>query len=221
TLRVGRALAVDEAHEHRALGEARLLDRLRRDVARHDADPAAHDAAVLQDRVHDPAHQVDRDREADALDAGLAPGDRAVEPHEFSARIDERAARVAEIDRGVGLDEVLEGADAELAAPGRADDALGHRLPEAERVADGEHRLADAQFVGATDRHDRQRAEADLEDREVRVRIDADESRRAGLAVLQLHLDLLRLCYHMEVGDDVTLHVPDNPGSEAALDALA
>ena len=52
------------------------------------------------------------------------------------------------IDRGVGLDEELVVGDADLRARQRRDDAVRHRLPDAERIADGEHQVADLQLVG-------------------------------------------------------------------------
>ena len=85
---------------------------------------------------------------------------RAVDADQLAVAVDERAAGIAEVDRGVGLDEVLERRDAELAAAGRADDALRHGLAEPERIADREHGVADSQVVRASERHDRQRSEA-------------------------------------------------------------
>ena len=70
----------------------------------------------------------------------------------------ERAAGVADVDGRVGLDEVLEGGHAELTAAGGADDALRDGLRQADRVADGEHDVADAQPVGMPERHDRVRS---------------------------------------------------------------
>ena len=64
-------------------------------------------------------------------------------PIRLPARVDQRAAGVAGIDRRVGLDEVLEAVDAEVVAAERADDAERHRVAEAERIADREHDVAD------------------------------------------------------------------------------
>jgi len=66
----------------------------------------------------------------------------------LAARVDQRAARIALVDRGVGLDEILEGVDPQPGAPQRGDDAVGHRLPDPEGIADGEHHVADMQRVG-------------------------------------------------------------------------
>jgi hypothetical protein len=54
-----------------------------------------------------------------------------------------------EIDGRVGLDEILEGREPELAASGRAHDALRHRLAESVGVADGQHDVPDPQRVRA------------------------------------------------------------------------
>ena len=55
-------------------------------------------------------------------------------------RVEQRAAGVARIDGGVGLDEVVVRALVDV-PPERADDAGGHRVLEAEGVADRDHPL--------------------------------------------------------------------------------
>ena len=73
--------------------------------------------------------------------AVLMPTSRPVE-------IDQRAAGIARIDGGVGLDEELIVGDADLRARQRRDDAVRHGLADAERIADGQHDVADLQRVG-------------------------------------------------------------------------
>src|ERR671913_183773 len=68
-------------------------------IARRDADPAAHDLPVADDRVDDAAHQRHRNRESDALDACLTSGYRAVEADQLAVGVDQRAAGIAEVDR--------------------------------------------------------------------------------------------------------------------------
>ena len=58
------------------------------------------------------------------------------------------AAGIAGIDRGIGLDEELIVGDADAGAGQRGDDAAGHGLADAERVADGKDDIADLQRVG-------------------------------------------------------------------------
>ena len=119
------------------------------DVLRHDADPAADHAAVIEDLLHDAARQIHRDRKADALDADIAAvvlvEHRGVDADQLAARVDQRAAGIAGIDRGIGLNEILEGRDAELTAAGGADDAVGDGLRQAQRIADRQHRIPDLQ----------------------------------------------------------------------------
>ena len=76
-------------------------------------------------------------------------------PISSPAQVDQRAARIAGIDRGVGLDEVLIALDAETAAPERADDARGDGLAEAERIADRHHVVTDLQPIAVAERHRR------------------------------------------------------------------
>ena len=94
-------------------------------------------------------------------------------PTELAAKIDQRAARIARIDGGVGLDEELIVGDADLGARHRRDDAVGHGLADGERIADGEHEVADLQRVGIGEF---ERGEAfvlrlDAQHREVRAQI--------------------------------------------------
>jgi hypothetical protein len=83
--------------------------------------------------------------------------------------IDERAARVARIDGGVGLHEVVD----RLRSPAddRAHDALRHRLADAKRIAHGEHDVTDCDVVHVGECDGRQVAHVDLEKREVGRRI--------------------------------------------------
>ena len=90
----------------------------------------------------------DGDGEADAVRAAGAREDRGVDADEPAGQIDQRAAGIAGIDGGVGLDEELVVGDADLGARQRRDDAVGDGLADAERIADGEHEVADLERVG-------------------------------------------------------------------------
>src|SRR6187397_1940097 len=95
---------------------------------------------------------ADRDREADAL---CAAGDRGVDADDFTLIVDQGAAAVAGVDRGVGLDKVREvlAAAGELVADRdraieRRHYAARDRLGElAERAADRENGLADLDLL--------------------------------------------------------------------------
>ena len=92
------------------------------------------------------------------MSAGIAKPMPALEPEgEMMAvltpinrpPIQQRPARIAGIDRGVGLDHVrdLPAAAGRQPALERADDAAGQRLVEPERVADRKRRLANLEFA--------------------------------------------------------------------------
>jgi hypothetical protein len=72
--------------------------------------------------------------------------------------VNKGAARVAVVDRRVGLQEVLVGAAAVSGsgrAAFRAHDAHRHGLTDAERVADREHDIADLSVVRVAERRGR------------------------------------------------------------------
>src|SRR3954447_25615869 len=94
---------------------------------------------------------VDRDGEADA-DVAAAPGrlDLRIDPDHAPIGSDERSARVAGVDRGVGLDDVVdrEAVGSLDLALKRRDDSGGHGAVEPEWVADGDHRVSDLELGG-------------------------------------------------------------------------
>ncbi len=101
-------------------------------------------------------------------------------PTDSPAEIDQRAARIAGIDGGIGLDEELIVGDADLGARHRRDDAVGHGLADGERIADGKHDVADLQRVGI----------GEFERGETLVlRLDA-QHREVGAGILEHHLGL-------------------------------
>src|SRR5689334_5090378 len=93
--------------------------------------------AEARDLAGHRARHVGGHRETDA-DVAAAAGaeNRGIDADQFAAQVDERAARVAGVDRSVGLDEVLEAFGGQAAAAQRADYAGGDGLADAERVAD-------------------------------------------------------------------------------------
>jgi len=110
---------------------------------------------VLQNFLHYVFGQAGGDGEADSLVTAATGKHGGIDPDEIALGVDQRAAGIAGIDRGVGLDEVLKSIYAELVAAGGADNAHGHGLPHAEGIADGQHHVADAQIVGMAERDDR------------------------------------------------------------------
>ncbi len=144
-------LAVLQAHR---LG-LRRADR--RALDRH-ADHAARDLAGPQLRQQ-LAHDVDRHGEPDAEVRGAIAQDRGVDADHFTAQVEQRSARIARVDRRVGLqhvDAALRG-DRELAAE-RADHADRDGMVEAERIADGHHPVAGLHLFRVAEAGFRQRA---------------------------------------------------------------
>src|SRR6185503_863099 len=93
-----------------------------RDRLQLDADPAARHGPGLDDLFHHGLGHRGWYREPYADRAAGLREDRGIDADQVAARVDQRAARIALVDRGVGLDEVLEGVDAKSgAAEGRND----------------------------------------------------------------------------------------------------
>src|SRR5205085_4384269 len=108
-----------------------------------DADVAATNPTVLDQPTGDIFGRVHGDGETNPL--GRQDHGR-VHAYHFSARVDQRAAGIARIQRGIGLENVVHepaGLGTERPAE-RADHTGGHRALEAVRVADGDSELADA-----------------------------------------------------------------------------
>ena len=122
-------------------------------------------AAVSDQLVHDPAGQVDRDAEADAFVAAAVRGDRVVDADHFALHVDERAARVAGVDRGVGLEEILIHDVGKLVhlPPAGADDPLADRVHQAERASQRHHPGSDSGLVAVSQPRRRQVVAVELE----------------------------------------------------------
>ena len=155
--------------------------------------------------------------EADAHAAARARVDRGVDAFEVAVDVDQRAARIAGVDGGVGLDEVLEGVDAQLVAPQRRDDAAGDGLADAEGVADGQHLVAHLQGVGVAQHDHGQLVELDLEHRQVGVGVGADHLAARVAAVVERDVDLVGAFHHVVVGEDVAVGADDHAAAQADL----
>ena len=95
----------------------------------------------------------DREADPDAARGAVAGGDLRVDADHAAGRVEQRAARVAGVERRVGLDDVLdrEAARRRDAPLQRRDDARGQRALEPERVADRDRRVADAHGGGVAE----------------------------------------------------------------------
>ena len=131
--------------------------------------------------------------------------------------VDQCSTRVARVDGGVGLDEVLKGVDAELVAPQCTDNAAGHRLPHAEGVANGQHLVADLQGVGAAQHDHRKAVQVDLEHGQVGIGVCANDFGPGMTAIVQNDFDFVGTLNHMVVGQDVAAGADDHATAQADL----
>ena len=161
------------------------------------------------------------------ISAGIAKPMPALEPEgEMIAvltpisrpgRIQQRPARIAGIDRGIGLDHVgdLAAAAGRQPALERADDAAGQRLIEPERIADRKRGLTDLEFGRTAQRHRRRQLTGipDPQHREVIVGRDADDFGLRHLARGEANRNLAAVLDDVIVGDDMAAVVPDEAGA--------
>ena len=112
-----------------------------------DADGTAGDFAVGDELIVNADDCGGRQREADTFEAAAACVDGGVDTDYFAGHVDERAAGVAGVDSGVGLDEALE-LVADVGAVFGAYDSGGDCGIEAEGAADGQDPVANLHSVG-------------------------------------------------------------------------
>src|SRR5690606_17635397 len=113
-------------------------------------------------------------------DADIAAGrreDRRVDAHDLACKVERRTAGVAAVHGRVDRDEVVIRAGADVAAP-RRPGAGRYRTTEAERVADGNHPVADANRLIVCECDIGEVAVfIDLQNGEIRSRVGADQLR--------------------------------------------
>jgi hypothetical protein len=139
------------------------------------AEPAANDPAVHDEVIHDAANQVYGNSETDPFRVQSTRKKRRVDADQLPRRVDQRSTRIAEVDRGIRLDKILERRQAQLSPPGTADYPLGDGLSDAEGIADGENNVSYLQSIGSPDRDLRKSLEPDSEQGEICIRISADD----------------------------------------------
>ena len=176
---------------------------------------AALDAPLLDDLAHHSPRHVNRDRKADPNIAAARRNDGRVDADEFSIEVNQRAARIARVDRGVGLDEVLIALLAKAGPTERANEAGGHGLTKAKGVADGDDKIADLERIAVAERNCLERDRSlNPQDRNVGGGIAPDNFRRELPAVFGLDPNRRYLIDNVVVGQDIaTLGVDDDAGA--------
>ena len=208
-----------ERGDHRArgvvdAGKPGVAARYRRGL-RGDADEAAPHTAVQDQLAEHELRGVARDREADAL---RAADDRGIDTDHLAARIDQRPAGIAGIERRVGLDHILD--QPAVAGPQRAaerrDDARRHRRFKTERIADRDDELPALERFGIADRRDGEIARgAGPQQSEVGIRVLAQHPRFHHAAFGIGQAEVVGTMHHMAVGQDETIRRNDHAGADA------
>ena len=141
-----------------------------------------------------------------------------VHADDFAARIDQRPAGIARIQRRVRLDEIVhEPARLRAERPAqRAHHARRHRVLEAVGIADGDGELAHAQLVGIPEAHRLQVRRVNADDRQVRVRVRADEMRIGPATVGERDFNPLRAMHDVAVRENKTVRRDDETRPAAA-----
>ena len=123
-------------------------------------------------------------------------------------RIDQRTARIARVHRGIGLDESLDaeivGNHAQVTRLGAHDAGRDGRL-QVERRTDRQHPFAQTQRIGRSESQRRQPLGLDLQQREVRRRILADEFGVERTPVVELHLEFRSPVHDVVVRHDIAV----------------
>ena len=156
-----------------------------------------------------------RDREADADAAAGGREDHRIHSDDLSAQVERRPAGIAAVDGSVDLDEVRIRTITHIATDG-GDDARGHRIGQAERIADGHHPVAHPKLAVVAEFDGGKRLVAfHLDERHIGGGVSADQLGIELAAIRQLHGNLGTVIDDVVVGDDVARLVDDEAGSDA------
>src|ERR1035437_7999405 len=128
---------------------------------------------------------------------------------------DQRAARVAGVDRRIGLNEVLVVFDSEIGAALSADDAHGDGLADAEGIADGQHVVAHLHLIGIANGDGLQGSGVHLEYGDVGLRIGAHHAGFVFVLILHDHGHGGGMVHHVVVGQDVAIRTDDHARAQA------
>src|SRR5438270_689321 len=161
--------------------------------------------ACLNELWGNQLHAVGRHREPNSIGRSLKlwiDGRRGRYSDQFPSQINQCASTIARVDRGIGLHGI---GNAPHRAVERTDDAIGHGLCNAERIANRQHLLPDAQLRGNAERRYRQARfrRRYLYHGQIIWGISAYDSAWKGLASIEHDLYALCSLHHMVIGNDV------------------
>ncbi len=183
-----------------------------------DADPARYQLALVG-RGEEHAHHFRWDGKADAVGGPGAAENGGGHADQPALRIEQRAAAVAGIDRGIGLNEELPIRYADAGARQAGHDAGGHGLANTERIADGHRDIPnlDPVAVGHANHRQHRTFGIDLEQREIEAGIGKQDLGLELAAITQRHQYLIGAFDDMIVGDDQAIGANDHAGTQRLL----
>src|ERR1017187_3101238 len=176
---------------------------------------------VVDDLVHHIARHTNRDGKTDALIPSRSVcQDGGVDADQVAAVIHQRAARVAGVDRRIGLNEVFVVFDAQIGAPLSADDAHGDSFTHTKGIADGQHVVAHLHLIGIANGDRIQGAGVHLEYGNVGLRVCAHHAGFVFVLVLHDHGHGSGVVHHVVVGQDVAIRADDDARAQALFPLL-
>ena len=101
---------------------------------------------------------ITRNGKANADAAAAWRQNRGVDTNQLAVQVQQRAAGITSVNRGIGLDKVLQPFKVQTAATECGNNAGCGGLPEAKWITDGHGEIANAKFIGIGDRDLRQMA---------------------------------------------------------------
>ena len=171
---------------------------------------------ALQDLGGNLAGHIDRDRKTEARPRCLA--DCGVDADHLAAIVDQRAAAVAWIDGGVGLDVGHPLAlTHRIGALDGTDDPGGHRVVQAEGVTDGDRHFAWAHPGGIPQGGHRQFRGHHLDHGHIGEGVTAEHLAVEAAAIGQGHGHLAGPLHHMGIGQQHPIRAGDEARSLALL----
>src|SRR5690606_6798520 len=200
--------------------EVELLSKFGVQVTEGDAEEGAAHASGGEDLVNHVVREVDRDGEPEPDGAAGGANHRGIDADDAAAGVEERAAGVAGVDRGVGLDELVK-AGAPGAAVRGGDHAAGDGAFEPGRVADRDRGLADLEAVGVAEGSDGEPAGVDAEHGDVDGRVHAEHGGLEAATVGEGDADRAIVPDDVGVREDDAVRPHDDAGCGAVVVADA
>src|SRR5262249_40518420 len=148
--------------------------------------------------------------------------DAGIDANQLASDVDERASRIAGIDRRVRLHEIFVVRESQLGPPRCAHDSGSDRLAQLKRAADREHPFADFQLAGVSPGHHRQASHSNFQERNVSRWIRADDLALDFTLVWKSDGDFTDvLADDMIVGDDEAVGRDHHTRAEAERTSIA